>query len=325
MITGTPARRLWLQAHTRIDSALRPRTASAYKSKFDLYLAFATWMQLTLSSVESVICFLEFMAQQGSRAHTLMAYVSVMKHFFQLYDLDISVLDHRKIKLLIKSVSMNSVYTPKFKANFTPSLLIKIALACDSMLYGTVYKCVFLLAYFAFLRLSNLAPTSTQGFDPTRHILRGDVIFGPPGAHIIIKWAKAMQSSSKHQVVQIPLLNSSPICPVSALKSLISTIKAPPSSPLFMLPKPSGCVVLTAPMISATLSNILRSLSLNPAHYGFHCFRRSGVSWAADHNVPLQNLKAHGGWASNAISAYLQNTPRAASTVATTFQSLLST
>ena len=106
MITGTPA----------------------YKSKFDLYLAFATWMQLTLSFVESVICFLEFMAQQGSRAHTLMAYVSVMKHFFQLYDLDISVLDHRKIKLLIKSFSMNSVYTPKFKANFTPSLLKKLHL-----------------------------------------------------------------------------------------------------------------------------------------------------------------------------------------------------
>ena len=281
-------------------------------------------MQLTMSSVDSVLCFLEFLAQHGSHAHTLTAYVSVLKHFFQLYYLDVSVLMHRKIKLLIKAVSMNSVYIPRYNAKFTVHLLEKIAAACDSLLYGKVYKCIFLLAYFAFFRLSNLAPTTVHAFNSTRHILRGDVIFGPPGAHVIIKLGKAMQSASKHQIVQIPLLKSSPICPVSALKLLLASVKVSSSSPLFILPKSSGNLILTAPMISATLSKILRSLALNAAHYRFHCFRRSGVSWAADHNVPLQNLKAHGGWASNAITSYLQNTPHASSTVATTFQSLLS-
>ena len=92
---------------------------------------------------------------------------------------------------------------------------------------------------------------------------------------------------------------------------------------LFLFPHPSGLTVLTAPMISSCLSKIIMGLGLNLSHFRFHSFKRSGVSWAADHNVPLQNLKAHGGWSSSAINCYLTHTPLASSTVATTFQRLL--
>ena len=232
---------------------------------------------------------------------------------------------NRKIKLLIKAVSINSVYVPKIKSNITIPLLHRIVLACDKLRYGKIYKAVFLMAFYAFLRLSNMAPVSTQSFDKTRHFLRGDVIFGSPGAHIIVKWGKAMQASNKHQVVQIPSLKSSPICPVKALKSLLSFVHAPSDAPLFLLPSSSGHRILTSSMISSTLSKVLLSLGENPSHYGFHTFRRSGVAWAADHDVSLQHLKAHGGWASHAINAYLQHTPIASSKVATTFQSTLTT
>ena len=83
---------------------------------------------------------------------------------------------------------------------------------------------------------------------------------------------------------------------------------------------PSFFSPISAPMISSTLSRILTSLDLDPSHFGFHAFRRAAVSWAADHDVPLQNLKAHGGWSSYAIHTYLKFTPKASSTVATTFQ-----
>ena len=71
-------------------------------------------------------------------------------------------------------------------------------------------------------------------------LLKRDVIFGHPGAHIILKWAKSMQSSSKHQVIQIPLLPQSPLCPVTVLKHLLQSIPAAPPAPLFLLP-PTHC------------------------------------------------------------------------------------
>ena len=258
--------------------------------------------------VDTILAFLEFLVQNGSRAHTLNSYLSVFNHYFKLFDIDTAHVSHRKVQLFIKSVSMNSAYVPKHKAIITIPTLLTLIQACDNIAFGQVYKAAFLLAFFAFLRLSNIAPVTSKSFDPTRHFLRGDI----------------MQSSSKHQVIQIPLIRNSPLCPVSALKVLLQSTPAPKSAPLFLLPRASGLSVLTSPMISSSLSNLLSSLGLNPAHYGFHSFRRSGVSWAADHNVPLQNLKAHGGWSSSAINCYLKHTPKAASTVASTFQQLLS-
>ena len=39
--------------------------------------------------------------------------------------------------------------------------------------------------------------------------------------------------------------------------------------------------------------------------YGFHTFRRSGASLVFSLNVPVQYIKAHGTWASDAVWAYL--------------------
>ena len=65
------------------------------------------------------------------------------------------------------------------KATFTIPLLTNLVHACNSIRHGFIYKAIFLLAYFAFLRLSNMAPSSSKMFDVTRHFLRSDVIFGP--------------------------------------------------------------------------------------------------------------------------------------------------
>ena len=137
--------------------------------------------------VDTILAFLEFLTQHGTRAHSLSTYVSVLRHFFQIYEIETHALSHRKIHLFIKSVSINSSYCPKYKATFTIPLLTKLVHACNSIHHGFIYKAIFLLAYFAFLRLSNMAPSSSKMFDATRHFLRSDVIFGPPGAHIIVK------------------------------------------------------------------------------------------------------------------------------------------
>ena len=230
LISGAAVHLLTSQAYARIDTALRPRTAKNYLSKFKLYLAFVMWHQLSLDQVDTILAFLEFLVQNGSKAHTLSSYLSVFSHYFKLLDIDTAQIVHRKVHLFIKSVSMNSSYVPKFKAIITIPTLLKLVQACDTIAYGQVYKAAFLLTFFAFLRLSNIAPVAAKSFDPTRHFLRGDVIFGPPGAHVILKWAKAMQSSSKHQVIQIPLIKHPPCALSQPLKS---------SSPLVMLPSPS--------------------------------------------------------------------------------------
>ena len=124
-----------------------------------------------------------------------------------------------------------------------------------------------MLSFFAFLRMSNVAPHSSKSFDHNRHLLRQDVIFGPPGAHIILKWTKTLQDSRAHHIVQIPLLPNSPVCPVSAIQVLLQSRKFPSDYPLFV--KLDGSIAIDTYFRDA-LRLILTRLGMSHAPHGFH-------------------------------------------------------
>ena len=81
--------------------------------------------------------------------------------------------------------------------------------------------------------MSNIAAHSSRQFDPSNHFLRQDVIFAPPGAHLVLKWTKTMQDHKANHIVQIPQVDNIWLCPVRALKILLASRKLPQSSPLF--------------------------------------------------------------------------------------------
>ena len=74
----------------------------------------------------------------------------------------------------------------------------------------------------------NVAPHSDKTFDPARHFLRQDLIFADPGAHLLIKWTKTLQSFNSHHIVQLPKLNNIMLFSVRALTALLSSMPLPP-------------------------------------------------------------------------------------------------
>ena len=292
--------------YTTIDQLRLNYSQAGYTTKIKLFMAFVTTYNLLPTKLDIILAFLKLMAHSGSRAHSLDSYISVLLS-----------------RLFLKSVSCNAKYVTRFKATLTIDNLVNLVAACDRIKHGPVYKAAYLVAFYTFLRILNVLPSTARVVDTTRHILRSDLIFRRPGAHLIINWGKAMESASRHHIVQIPALPSSPICPAAALKSLLSYAPASLNSPLFIIPSPSGSCILMSPMLSATLRWLQLTLKLNPGHYEFHCFRWSGVTWAVNNGVPLQNLKLHGGWSSAATNTYIKATPQASATVPLTFQKLL--
>ena len=60
-------------------------------------------------------------------------------------------------------------------------------------------------------------PHSKNGFDPSCHLTRGDIIFSDNEAIVLVKWSKTIQSRDKVARVVIPKLPGSKLCPVTAL------------------------------------------------------------------------------------------------------------
>ena len=165
---------------------------------------------------------MQFLVVNGISKNTIANYLSAVKYYFTMYDLDVAVFAHPKIHLFLRSLTINRSLNCKMQGIIDMALLRDIVQATIISPHSIVYRAIFLTAYFSFLRISNFAPEKAQSFDPSRHLSRGDVIFAPPGAHLIIKWAKNNQNRDHVHVVQIPALSYVQLCPVTALRHIIN-------------------------------------------------------------------------------------------------------
>ena len=168
----------------------------------------------------------------------------------------------------------------------------------------------------------NLAPHSVRAFDPSKHCLRQDLFFDPPGAHLLLKWTKTLQDHRAHHIIQLTSIDNHFLCPVRALKALLASRPLPPSSPLFANIYPPFTQIIDTHVREA-LTTVLHSLAIPLPGHGFHTFRRSGATLAFDNNVSLHNIMAHGLWRSSSVWSYLQNASVAPSIIPSTFASII--
>ena len=168
--------------------------------------------------MRTVLLFTEFLASNSISYRVIMNYISALKHMFTRYGWDGSVFSAPILNSLLQSIKLSFPLTPTPKATLTLRELREISRLCDQFDCPQVYRTAFLLGFYALLRISNIAPPFQRSFDPSRHLLRGDVKFIYPGAHLKLKWAKNIQAPEKVHWIKIPTMSDSLLCPVTALQ-----------------------------------------------------------------------------------------------------------
>ena len=127
-------------------------------------------------------------------SHTgIAAYLSAIRSKLSNLGFDITPFHHPRVTVFLKAVRKHVPINPNIKSVIDIPTLVRIIHQCDRSYMGIVFKAAFLLSFFSFLRILNLAPHSISAFDPLKQLTREDIIFAPPGAIIIIKWSKTLQ------------------------------------------------------------------------------------------------------------------------------------
>ena len=311
------------RVNQRLRQAYRPKTWTTYKSMFLLFLAFCDFCNVGDHPVAlaTVLYFVEFLAFNGLKPNSIANYLSAIKSQYVWFHLDVTIFDHAKIKLYMKAIHASVRDIPVHKGVFDVEILSKIVQACDSFQFPSIFKSIYLLSFFGFLRISNVAPTSKSSFEITKHLCRGDFFLHQNSAILLIKWSKTLQISTKGTFITIPVLGQSPLCPVRAIDNMIQLYPAVPNAPLFF----NWHGVITQAQIRTHLVKIVHFIGLDPKTHTFHTFRRSGATLAFNNNVSIQHIQRQGTWSSDAVNAYIVEDPLHSSSVTTTFQSLLAT
>ena len=187
--------------------------------------------------------------------------------------------------MFIRSLQINR---PTNTSVLTHDMLISILEVTAKLEAPQVFRSLYLLAFFSFLRLSNMVPHSLKNFDGSRHLARGDVIFSHNKAIILVKWSKSLKARDKIACIHIPILPNSRLCPVTALKRMLAMVPGSQDDPLFSICRQGCWVPLTHSIVRNHLTHIIHMLGWEHKHITFHTFRRSGATWAFQHGVPLR-------------------------------------
>ena len=301
------AAQLTTQAFNRLFQAYRPSTQRTYPRMFSDYMAFLVVSGLPPAQVDVhiLLAFLEYLYQNNCTVSNIANYLAAIRALSIIYDLPTECFKHQKIQFFIRSLKLNRPLTLKSHSALDEHMLHQVIMACHQLQNPLVFSAIYLLAFFSFLRLSNIVPHSTSKFDVSRHLARGDIIFGQDLAIILVKWSKTNQFRDKVAKISIPVLSNSSLCPVASLKTLLQAVPGTQNDPLFTIFKQDSFVPLTDSMVRKHFKRIINILHWQHFKFTFHSFRRSGASWAYQHGVPIHAIKQQGTWASDCVWRYI--------------------
>ena len=246
---------LAISASARIHQGFRPSTLRQYQRMWDDFLAFQVPAGLPLSQVNTdlLLSFMEYLHQNSHSKPHLSNYMAAIRGFHIIHGLQTAPFKDERIPLFLKFLQINTPLNPVIVSVVDIPFLNSIIQQCQSLELPHVFQPLYLLCFFSFLRLSNILPHSIRPFDHTRQLARGDLISPHAGAALVIKWSKTIQD--RKQIVTLPWLGDSPLCPIKALNAMITSIPANHNDPLFILPRNTHKVPLTDSVARKHLKN----------------------------------------------------------------------
>jgi hypothetical protein len=189
---------------------------------------------------------------------------------------------------------------PDSRLPITPPILQALVTTIGNLNYPffhqALLKAVFTLAFFAFLRLGEIAVQSRT--KPQYVIQLQDVVLSD--AFILLTMHTYKHSRARRPVTIRIQHQQDPICPVRALQAFLR-LRGQHQGPFFCFP---DLQPLTKSFLASHLATLLRSAGYDPTLYKGHSFRIGAATFAASQGFTATQIQQMGIlWLSSAISA----------------------
>ena len=165
------AAQLATSAAQRLAVAFRPATQRTYKRMFRDFLGFLVAAGLShkcLGSHHILLMFMEFLAQNRLSQSNIANHMAGIRAQFIIHGLETDPFQHDQIHLFHKSLKINRPLNPTAHQLITTDILQKIIHITRSLDSPVVFTALYLLAFYSFMRISNMLPHTINSFDPSR-------------------------------------------------------------------------------------------------------------------------------------------------------------
>lgn len=307
-------RALYTQASHIQSYAYQESTKRNMRSQLQAYLNFCTFYKLQpFPVIKSIyIAYLIFLSRSLSSYRSLINYITILKHVNRALGADIDFMEDYDCYTIQRGLRRVLGDKVQHTLPVTTDILISICRSLDpSNILHVCMHAVFLVAFFSFLRISNLFPYRKADVSAPDQLFlrRRDVTYTAAGCFLRVHKTKTLQFHEEFFDIPIPHIANSILCPVTALRRYCHLAPAAPDSPLFVLPCQQGNVPVLVSHFNAFLKRCISSLGLDSRQFSSRSFRKGGATFAFNSGAPTEFIKAQGTWKSDAYLVYLNLSP----------------
>jgi integrase len=298
---------------SRLSSAYATSTKNAQQVAVSSLAAFCIFYNLQFPAVTvlTLLSFVEFLNDNNLAPATIKNYLSSCKAKFKQAGLPVVNFNSNLVKLALKALykAKNSNFKPKhIITNVQFEQLVVVMQHHPLYLF---YKLALLLGFLGMLRISNVANISFRQFNLNKHLSRGDITINSNGLQILLKWTKTLQNYTQGATISLPAIPNSNLCPLQTFQLLQQRYPVKNTQPLLSYNVGHNVRLITRSTIQNMLKEAIVRCNIQQ-NITFHCLRRSAASLAFASGVPIEQIKAHGTWASEAVWTYIHSSVRSA-------------
>lgn len=295
---------LRLQNHTTQGFKYTKESAANVLSGIRQYLYFTVHYRISPfpTSVDTIVCFMEFMARTSGHPH-LKHLLSSVKFAHEAMDLPFPV-NSFQIDITMQGLKRRLARVPFQVLPLTPTILKKMFLHLNmDLVQDRALWCSYLLSFFGLLRKSSAVP-KTSSYDVHKVLVRRNVLVDTASnmVYLYLGHGKTNNFCTRDVMIPIPGNDDPAMDPVRHLNALFSSVHADPTAPAFSF---ANGKFVTYANFTRRLKVLLKKAGYDPALYSGHSFRRGGATFLHSCGGTALMIQASGDWSSQCFTRYL--------------------
>ena len=289
-----------------VDRAYAPATHLAYQQGILAYQEFCSTVRIrsNLPTDQHVVArFVAHLSLLGRAAATAKNYLAGLSACHRVNGWP-DPTDSFLVKTILRGMCRSSK-TPDSRYPITlqrlEELLPSLASVCSNSYEVRLFKAAFSMAFFGFLRVSEMLGQRFTGGGGRGPLKLTSVKVELSKVTVNLSGSKTNQLGHV-EVVQIEKESSPDLCPVKALQQFLLVH---PGNSDFLFVHFNGAP-LKRHQFQSVLKKAARILGWPKGGFSSHSFRIGAATSAAANGVPLENIMLKGRWKSAAVSGYIR-------------------
>ena len=280
------------------ESAANVKSAIRQFLYFTLHFKLKAWP----TSVDTLVCFLEFMARTSGYPH-LKHLLSSVKFLHEALDEPFPT-NNFMVDMTMQGLKRRLAKVPFQVLPITPAIMkrmfshLNMSLTQDRALW-----CSYLLSFYGLLRKSSAVPKSDV-FNVNNVLVRRNISVDVANnmVYLYLGHGKTNNFCTRDVVIPIPGNSDPALDPVRHLQALFSIVTVSQDSPAFTFAQGQ---FIKYSSFTTRLKNLLKKAGLDPALYSGHSFRRGGATFLHLCGGTALMIQASGDWSSQCFTRYI--------------------